>query len=180
MAHVRRCSCREHHQFLEEVRAHVLHNGPKPGGQMLGRATLASRSSTDLAAQDEAASSVPSVTGREESASSAGAASAADAADAKGLLLHLSCQDSALPPFLISSRVWSPRCIWSSLWRLAVHTPLYTGIGARLCPRISYLKSHVASSMQEAVMTGARPAMSRGMAAVQGLKSLAGRGGRAR
>ena len=85
MAHERVCSCREHHQFLEEVRAHVLHNGPKPGGQMLGRATLASRSSTDLAAQDEAAPSAASVTGREESASSTGAASAADAADAKGV-----------------------------------------------------------------------------------------------
>ena len=73
------CACREHHQFLEEVRLHVLHNGPKPGGQMLGRATLASRSSTDLAAHDEAAPFAASVTGREESASSAGAASAADA-----------------------------------------------------------------------------------------------------
>ena len=97
MPHARGCACREHHQFLEEVRLHVLHNGPKPGGQMLGRATLASRSSTDLAAHDEAAPFAASVTGREESASSAGAASAADAADAKGLLLCLCCQDSASP-----------------------------------------------------------------------------------
>ena len=65
----------------------MLHAGPKPGGQMLGRATLASRSSTDLAAQDEVAPSAASVTGREESASSTGAASAAEAADAKGLLV---------------------------------------------------------------------------------------------
>ena len=116
MAHASGCACREHHQFLEEVRAHVLHNGPKPGGQMLGRATLASRSSTDLAAQDEAAPLAPSVTGREESASSTGTASAADAADAKGLLLSsaprrpcfasnsLVLQGVAAPPYC--ERLW--------------------------------------------------------------------------
>lgn len=106
MAHARVCKCREHYQFLEEVRAHVLHAGPKPGGQMLGRATLASRSSTDLADQDEAAPSAASVTGREESASSTGAAPAADAADAKGLLI-------------------SPLHREDSLWHYFPYPPLY-------------------------------------------------------
>lgn len=81
--------CREHSQFLEEVRAHVLHNGPRPGGQMLARATLASRSSGDLAQHDE-----PSAVPRENlntlsrvegsGAGAGGSASAAESSDGKG------------------------------------------------------------------------------------------------
>ena len=67
--------CREHNQFLEEVRAHVLHNGPRPGGQMLSRATLASRSSGDLAGQDELAAAQAAQ--REDSTTVAAVGSAA-------------------------------------------------------------------------------------------------------
>lgn len=71
-------------QFLEEVRAHVLHNGPKPGaGQVLSRATLASRSSGDLAGHDDVAAA------REDSsASAANSLAPAENPDSKGAPLH--------------------------------------------------------------------------------------------
>ena len=78
------CFCREHSQFLEEVRAHVLHNGPKPGaGQMLSRATLASRSSGDLAGHDDVAAR------EDSSASGAGPSAPADAPESRGVPVQL-------------------------------------------------------------------------------------------
>ena len=82
--HVKLRLCREHNQFLEEVRAHVLHNGPKPGaGQMLSRATLASRSSGDLAGHDSTAS--VAAAREDSSASAAGPSASAEAPESKGV-----------------------------------------------------------------------------------------------
>lgn len=107
--------CREHSQFLEEVRAHVLHNGPRPGGQMLARATLASRSSGDLAQHDE-----PPAAPRENSnplsrvEGAGGSASAAESSDGKGdpteapskqLGLSLACTSAPVFAYYFSNLV---------------------------------------------------------------------------
>ena len=62
----------------------MLHNGPKPGaGQLLSRATLASRSSGDLVGHDDVAAA------REDSSASAAAPSAVtEAPESKGAPLH--------------------------------------------------------------------------------------------
>lgn len=61
----------------------MLHNGPKPGaGQVLSRATLASRSSGDLARHDDGASAVSA---REDSTvSAAGGVAPAEYSESKG------------------------------------------------------------------------------------------------
>ena len=63
----------------------MLHNGPKPGaGQVLSRATLASRSSGDLAGHDDVAAA------REDSSASAAVSSApAEAPESKRVALQL-------------------------------------------------------------------------------------------
>ena len=62
----------------------MLHNGPKPGaGQMLSRATLASRSSGDLVGHDDVAA-------REDSSTSGASPSApAEAPESRGVPVQL-------------------------------------------------------------------------------------------
>lgn len=49
------CTCREHAQFLSELRAHILLGGPKPSQPAAGglnRHAWANRSGSDIAAHD--------------------------------------------------------------------------------------------------------------------------------